>query len=106
VQRWNRIGAEPEKLLAAIRAYLASPEAKKTTPDGVAGGFVNAFEVWLNKYAEFWLERTASIVPAHSDADLRAARIAWAKAKHDWRAEWGSPDPEVLPFLKAQGAAP
>lgn len=86
--RWRKLDADPDRLLAAIRAYLDSPDARKTTPDGVAGGFVNAFEVWLNRYATFWLERTSRAAPNAGQPDW--PRRLEAFQRHGfWRAAWG-----------------
>ena len=43
-----------ERLRSAVQAYLASPDATKD-----AGGFVPAFERWLKKRTESWLEKSA-----------------------------------------------
>lgn len=99
-------------MLEAIRLYLASPDAKKVTPDGVIGGFVNAFEVWLNKYASFWLERAAGT----NTNDLSAAWRIWEASEHTFwdRQRFGPapgepggpalPEPEVTDLFAAGSA--
>lgn len=71
LRRWRAIGADPDRMLQAIRLYLASPDATKVTPDGVRGGFVKAFEAWLNKQAECWLEQINPV------PDFEAALGIW-----------------------------
>lgn len=89
LRRWAKLRADPAQLLAAIRAYLASPDATKVTPDGVRGGFVNAFEVWLSRYAEFWLERVGQsdlLSPTAPDWPRREAHF---RDTGSWNDAWG-----------------
>ncbi len=97
-RRWAKLRASPEAKLAAVRAFLASPDGVK---DG--GSFVNAFEVWLNRKAEFWLEKVNAPVP---EAELQRRADLWA-LRGTWASEWGAapdeagyagpkPDPELF----------
>ena len=78
--RWAKLPGSAEAKLTAVKAYLASPDGRK---DG--GAFVNAFEVWLNRKADFWLEQTAPerIDYAHALAIWDASdRTFWDAAKY------------------------
>lgn len=81
-KRWAKLAHPPEAKLAAVKAYLASPDGRK---DG--GAYVNAFEVWLNRKAEFWLER----VGQSAAADPRAERERVFREHGVWHPDWGDP---------------
>lgn len=103
-KRWAKLSATPEAKLAAVKAYLASPDGRK---DG--GSFVNAFEVWLNRKAEFWLERAAP-----QAIDYRDALRIWASSNQQfWDRDKYGPAPNEPGYRgpaatpsKAQGSNP
>lgn len=81
-KRLSKFGVSGVDIVAAVSAYLRSPDATK---DGRK--FVPAFEVWLNKQAEFWLEQ---IQPDPAEIDRRRRLYAFDGT---WRPEWGDPPP-------------
>lgn len=76
--RLSKLRIEGPAILAAVSAYLRSPDATKDDRR-----FVPAFEVWLNKHAEFWIERARP-----TDAELKRRRDLYAY-DGTWRDEWG-----------------
>lgn len=59
--RWceQRGAFDEAQMLAAVQVYLASPQATKRDNDGRAFGYVAAFERWLPKNLETWIEIVA-----------------------------------------------
>lgn len=92
LSRWKSLSPDPQQMLRAIALYLDSPDAKKTTPDGVRGGFVKAFEAWLNTQAEFWLEQAGA-----APADPQADRLRVYRETGIWNPLWGDePAPDLI----------
>lgn len=76
--RLARLGVTGPEIVAAASAYLRSPDATK---DGRK--YVPALEVWLNKQAEFWLERS------RPDAAELRRRQELFEFDGTWADEWG-----------------
>ena len=77
-ERLARLGVTGPEIVAAASAYLRSPDATK---DGRK--YVPALEVWLNKQAEFWLERS------RPDAAELRRRQELFEFDGTWADEWG-----------------
>lgn len=87
VERLRKLNvADGAALVAAVQTYLRSPDATKDDRR-----FVPAFEVWLNRHAEFWLEQSQP-----SEHELQNRRALF-DLDGTWHESWG-PRPS-----KAQG---
>lgn len=86
IERLRKLDAGGAEFVAAVRAYLQSPDATKDNRR-----FVPAFEVWLNRHAEFWLEQSR---PDERELQNRLDLFAYDGT---WHESWGPRPP------KAQG---
>jgi uncharacterized protein YdaU (DUF1376 family) len=93
---WKAKGmnSDPAMMLAAVRRYLAGPDAKKD-----AGAYVPALERWIRDRLESWLEVGVALNTPTS-MDFRLKIFADTQI---WDEAWG-PRPELieaLPLLEA-----
>jgi hypothetical protein len=87
-------------LAAAVDAYLASDDAKRQ-----GGKFVPAFERWIAKRLESWVEQSARLTLVHSVADEAEFQRRWLAAGNDPLPEWAN-DPQPQDLFQATGSKP
>lgn len=81
--------SDPALMLAAVKRYLAGPDARKD-----AGAFVPALERWIRDRLESWLEVGVALTSPAS-ADMQAKIFSETGV---WLAEWGpKPKPQLEP---------
>jgi uncharacterized protein YdaU (DUF1376 family) len=87
--------SDPALMLAAVKRYLAGPDAKKE-----AGAFVPALERWLRDRLESWLEVGVAL-QGPASADMQAKIFAETGL---WLPEWGEQPQQEFQLLRGAHA--
>lgn len=76
LKAWRRAATGDAEKLEAVRAYLASADAKKS-----GGEFVPAFERWLTGRLDTWIEQVREAVAAPAVAPRKSEPEWWAAVR-------------------------